>query len=127
MHTPFWVKNRILRAFPRSLRPRRRIALVGSGPIDPKAAAEIDDHDLVIRFNGCANYGATGRRIDVLVLSNSGGGGKHLANSPEAINLAAWAAAKEFWLRALSSSCSPTWRPATRTTPTSGGTSPRTR
>lgn len=91
---------RLRRLLPRPLRPTLRIAVVGSGPVSPDAGDEIDAHDLVVRFNGCENYGIAGRRIDVLVLVNSGGSGKHLANSPEAINLAAWASAREFWLRA---------------------------
>jgi len=91
--------QRKLRTLPRPLRPRVRIALVGNGPVDPAAAGAIDAHDLVVRFNTCTNYGASGRRVDVLVLGNDGHTGAHLANAPDAIPLEAWAAAREFWLR----------------------------
>lgn len=47
--------------------------LVGNGPVEPSAAAFIDDADFVIRFNRCAGlHGVTGSRTDRLYLCNTG-------------------------------------------------------
>jgi len=59
---------------------RQRIAVVGNGTVHPR-------HD-----------GQTGRRTDILVLNNTGGGGKHITYASDAINLQALASARKFWL-----------------------------
>jgi hypothetical protein len=74
-----------------------RIAVVGNGPVDPSQAAPIDSHSMVVRFNGCWHYGTSGFKTDVLVLSNSGGSGKHLAYAADAIVPQALASARRFW------------------------------
>jgi Glycosyltransferase family 29 (sialyltransferase) len=76
---------------------RRRIALVGNGPVSPEAGPSIDSHDVVIRFNSCSHYGNAGYRTDILVICNSGNSGNRLANTTGAIAPAALAATREFW------------------------------
>jgi hypothetical protein len=85
---------RAIRAILRSC----RIALVGNCPVEPEDAAAIDAHDIVVRFNGCANYGASGQRTDALALCKSGDSGRRLAMDPAAINADALASAREFWI-----------------------------
>ena len=75
----------------------RDIAIVGSGPIDPRHGPKIDQHEIVIRFNACQNYGASGLKTDVLVLVNTGWSGKTLSRTPDAIHQGALAAAEDFW------------------------------
>jgi hypothetical protein len=75
-----------------------RIAVIGNGPVDSRSSAEIDAHDLVIRFNACRHYGRAGRKIDVLVLSNTGSPATKFARHDKAINREALASAKSFWL-----------------------------
>lgn len=77
--------------------PFRRIALVGNGPIDPPHAATIDAHDIVVRFNSCANYGVTGTKTDAIVICNSGVSGKRFAVEPDAIDAFALASTEELW------------------------------
>jgi hypothetical protein len=78
--------------------PRCRIALVGNGIVRAEQGPEIDAHDLVVRFNSCRHYGTTGYRTDVLVLINTGPAGRQLAREGDAINPAALAAARSFWI-----------------------------
>ena len=77
---------------------RQRIAVVGNGTVHPRHGGLIDQHGTVIRFNSCWHYGQTGRRTDILVLNNTGGGGKHITYASDAINLQALASARKFWL-----------------------------
>jgi hypothetical protein len=76
----------------------KRIAVVGNGPIDHGMASEIDDHDIVVRFNACSNYGTSGRKTDILILVNTGGSGLRLSTEPDAINRDALEASKTIWL-----------------------------
>lgn len=75
-----------------------RIAAVGNGPIDPRYASVIDAHDMVVRFNTAHHFGTTGRRIDVLVLVNTGGSGQRMHEIDGYINPAALAGAREVWI-----------------------------
>jgi hypothetical protein len=74
-----------VRFIPQLRRPMT-VAIVGNGPIDPLHADEIDAHDLVVRFNGCRNYGMSGHRTDYLVLTNTGEPARQFAYDPLALN-----------------------------------------
>jgi hypothetical protein len=77
----------------------KRIAIIGNGSIlfgDFGVKYDIDAHDLVIRFNSCANYGRTGRRTDVLILINTPNG-RRFGRTHGAIDERALASAAEFW------------------------------
>jgi hypothetical protein len=50
----------------------RQIMIVGNGPVDQGAAPLIDSADLVIRFNGSRNFGAAGRKTDIIAVCNTG-------------------------------------------------------
>ncbi|MGG7516533.1 Urease operon accessory protein [Allorhizobium undicola] len=46
--------------------------IVGNGEVAADAAPFIDACDMVIRFNGCRNFGLAGRRTDIVALCNTG-------------------------------------------------------
>ncbi|HET6390997.1 hypothetical protein [Hyphomicrobium sp.] len=75
------------------LREPTTVAIVGNGPIDCSQALEIDSHDVVVRFNGCRNFGASGYRTDYLVLTNTGEPARQFAFDPHALNAHALKAA----------------------------------
>lgn len=64
------------------LRRLRTVAIVGNGPVESFQSGEIDAHDLVVRFNGCRNYGVSGHRTDYLVLANTGEPARQFAFDP---------------------------------------------
>jgi hypothetical protein len=68
------------------LRRLKTVAIVGNGPIDSFQSYEIDAHDVVVRFNGCRNYGVSGQRTDYLVLTNTGEPARQFAFDPLALN-----------------------------------------
>jgi glycosyltransferase involved in cell wall biosynthesis len=76
---------------------KKAIAIVGNGPIRPETADQIDRFDTVIRFNRCGNYGLAGKKIDILVMVNTGESGYCLAHNPRWINREALSAASEIW------------------------------
>lgn len=51
---------------------RRRIVIVGNGPVRHGLAGTIDGADMVIRFNLCRSAGAGGMRTDVVAVCNTG-------------------------------------------------------
>lgn len=52
---------------------RKRLVIVGSGPIYSDQSQFIDDSDCVVRFNQCKNLGPyTGAKTDILFLNNVG-------------------------------------------------------
>lgn len=77
---------------------RRKIAIVGNGPIPNGYAEFIDKHDMVLRFNACSNYGSTGTKCDVIVLANTGAPARRFAENPDSINADALKATKQVWL-----------------------------
>jgi hypothetical protein len=75
------------------------IAVVGNGPVSPGDNGikyDIDAHDLVVRFNSCANYRRTGKKTDFLVLINTPNG-RRFGRQQGAIDKCALESAKEFW------------------------------
>jgi hypothetical protein len=55
------------------MEPRKKIAIVGSAPIETDESTRIDSCDLVVRFNNCKVYGGnSGKKTDILCV-NSGG------------------------------------------------------
>lgn len=61
----------------------RQIMIVGNGPVDEGAAPLIDAADLVIRFNGSRNFGAAGRKTDIIAVCNTGRPGAQMLADPE--------------------------------------------
>src|SRR5262245_35887413 len=80
------------------LRITRSIALVGNGPLRSGDGEAVDQHDLVVRFNSCSNYGEGGYRTDVLVLTNTGEPAEAFARNERAINEGALISARAFWI-----------------------------
>lgn len=76
----------------------RQVMIVGNGPVADNAAALIDAADLVIRFNGSRNFGAAGRRTDVIALCNTGRPAAAMLGDPAWRDSEAVRAASEFWL-----------------------------
>jgi len=61
----------------------RQIMIVGNGAVDEGAAPLIDAADMVIRFNGSRNFGAAGRKTDVIAVCNTGRPGAAMLADPE--------------------------------------------
>lgn len=61
----------------------RQIMIVGNGAVDQGAAPLIDAADMVIRFNGSRNFGAAGRKTDVIAVCNTGRPGAAMLADPE--------------------------------------------
>jgi hypothetical protein len=61
----------------------RQIMIVGNGPVDDGVAALIDAADLVVRFNGSRNFGAAGRKTDIIAVCNTGRPGATMLADPE--------------------------------------------
>ncbi|WP_156378639.1 MULTISPECIES: Urease operon accessory protein [unclassified Rhizobium] len=61
----------------------RQVMIVGNGPVDDGVAALIDAADLVIRFNGSRNFGAAGRKTDIIAVCNTGRPGAAMLADPE--------------------------------------------
>jgi hypothetical protein len=57
--------------------------IVGNGPVDDGVAELIDAADLVIRFNGSRNFGAAGRKTDIIAVCNTGRPGAQMLADPE--------------------------------------------
>jgi hypothetical protein len=57
--------------------------IVGNGAVDEGAAPLIDAADMVIRFNGSRNFGAAGRKTDVIAVCNTGRPGAAMLADPE--------------------------------------------
>lgn len=74
------------------------VAMVGNGPVDSSQSVEIDSHDVVVRFNGCRNFGASGSRTNYLVLTNTGEPARQFASDPIALNIDAVQAANRVLL-----------------------------
>lgn len=74
-----------------------RIALVGNGPISNDCSNDIDAHHFVIRFNSCPNYGDTGYRTDILVLTNTGPPARGFAYGQSPIGSRALASTRKVW------------------------------
>jgi hypothetical protein len=56
----------------------KSLIIVGSAPLEKNLSPFIDACDCVIRFNNCKNYGGnSGRKTDILFLSNSGDPANH--------------------------------------------------
>ena len=60
----------------------RQIMIVGNGAVDEGAAPLIDAADMVIRFNGSRNFGAAGRKSDVIAVCNTGRPGAAMLADP---------------------------------------------
>lgn len=75
----------------------RQIMIVGNGPVDDGDAALIDAADLVIRFNGCRNFGAAGRKTDIIAVCNTGRPGAAMLADPNWRNSEAVKATAEIW------------------------------
>jgi hypothetical protein len=75
----------------------RQIMIVGNGPVDCGVAALIDAADLVIRFNGCRNFGAAGRKTDIIAVCNTGRPGAAMLADPNWRDSEAVNATAEIW------------------------------
>lgn len=60
----------------------RQVMIVGNGPVDDGVASLIDAADLVIRFNGSRNFGAAGRKTDIVAVCNTGRPGAQMLADP---------------------------------------------
>lgn len=60
---------------------RKKIIVVGNGPIAEAAVPEIATADLVIRFNECRSYDASPGRTDVVAVCNTGRPAKAMLGS----------------------------------------------
>nr|WP_274706766.1 Urease operon accessory protein [Allorhizobium sonneratiae] len=72
--------------------------IVGNGDVADEAAAVIDRCDVVIRFNGCRNFGVAGCRTDVIALCNTGRPAKALLDSESWRDSAPVKAAQALWM-----------------------------
>jgi hypothetical protein len=75
----------------------RQIMIVGNGPVDDGDAALIEAADLVIRFNGCRNFGAAGRKTDIIAVCNTGRPGAAMLADPNWRDSEAVKATAEIW------------------------------
>ncbi|WP_246780529.1 Urease operon accessory protein [Rhizobium sp. AQ_MP] len=71
--------------------------IVGNGPVDAGAAPLIDAADLVIRFNGSRNFGAAGRRTDIIAVCNTGRPGAQMLADPAWRDSEAVSRTAEIW------------------------------
>ncbi|WP_168801026.1 Urease operon accessory protein [Peteryoungia ipomoeae] len=71
--------------------------VVGNGDVGREAADVIDAGDVVIRFNGCRNFGAAGTRTDVVAVCNTGRPGAEMLADPRWRKSEAVSSAKEIW------------------------------
>ncbi|MFB9912205.1 Urease operon accessory protein [Rhizobium paknamense] len=72
--------------------------IVGNGDVAADAAPVIDACDMVIRFNGCRNFGPAGRRTDVIALCNTGRPAKAMLGDAEWRESEAVKAAHALWM-----------------------------
>jgi hypothetical protein len=97
MHTPVkWSPKTIHYTPTDALTKYSTYAIVGNGPVHDVAANDIDQNDIVIRFNFPKNTDRTGTRTDVIVFANH-------ENSRYALKATGQAAeaiknARELWL-----------------------------
>lgn len=75
----------------------RQIMIVGNGPVHDGAAPLIDAADLVIRFNGSRNFGAAGRRTDIIAVCNTGRPGAQMLADPAWRDSEAVSRTAEIW------------------------------
>ncbi|RKE83942.1 hypothetical protein DFO46_0701 [Rhizobium sp. AG855] len=75
----------------------RQIMIVGNGPVDDGVDVLIDSGDLVIRFNGSRNFGAAGRKTDVIAVCNTGRPGAAMVADPAWRNSEAVSGTAEIW------------------------------
>ncbi|PSH63343.1 Urease operon accessory protein [Phyllobacterium brassicacearum] len=76
---------------------RKRIAIVGNGPVANETAPIIDSHDFIIRFNDCRSFGSGATRTDVVAVCNTGRPAKKMLASQEWRSHAGIVDASEIW------------------------------
>lgn len=75
----------------------KRIIIIGNGEIAQGVAELADASDMVVRFNLCSTYGASGHKCDVVALCNTGRPAKQMAFSAEWRAHPAVQSAGEIW------------------------------